>query len=104
MFFDLKFAGAPPRQVGSHSHTAIPCRPSALKTANLHLPQGRSGGDHDFVQGGALLGEPLGEPKSYTQKAVDFEQFRGSAKSIGFYWLVINHAPAATAAKAAGQP
>lgn len=40
---------------------------------------------------------------SYIQKPVDFEQFRDTVKSMGFYWLVINQAPVATAAtKAAG--
>lgn len=41
---------------------------------------------------------------SYIQKPVDFEQFRETVKSMGFYWLVINQAPVATAAaKAAGR-
>lgn len=41
---------------------------------------------------------------SYIQKPVDFEQFRDTVKSMGFYWLVINQAPVATAAaKGAGR-
>ena len=41
---------------------------------------------------------------SYIQKPVDFEQFRETVKSMGFYWLVINQAPVATAvAKGAGR-
>ena len=38
---------------------------------------------------------------SYIQKPVDFEQFRDTVKSMGFYWLVINQAPVATAANTA---
>lgn len=30
---------------------------------------------------------------SYIQKPVDFEQFRGSIKTVGLYWLVVNQAP-----------
>jgi len=30
---------------------------------------------------------------SYIQKPVDFEQFRQTVKSAGFYWLLINLAP-----------
>lgn len=41
---------------------------------------------------------------SYIQKPVDFEQFRETVKNMGFYWLVINQAPIAAAAKSAGQP
>jgi chemotaxis family two-component system response regulator Rcp1 len=33
----------------------------------------------------------------YIQKPVDFEQFRETVKSAGFYWLVINQAPVAKA-------
>lgn len=41
---------------------------------------------------------------SYIQKPVDFEQFRETVKSMGFYWLVINQAPVAVAAsKAVGR-
>jgi len=32
---------------------------------------------------------------SYIQKPVDFEQFRGTVKTIGLYWLVINQPPVA---------
>lgn len=40
---------------------------------------------------------------SYIQKPVDFEQFRETVKSAGFYWLLINQAPVAQpAAKSAG--
>jgi CheY-like chemotaxis protein len=39
---------------------------------------------------------------SYIQKPVDFEQFRETIKSLGFYWLVINQAPVATAVAKAG--
>jgi len=35
---------------------------------------------------------------SYIQKPVDFEQFRETVKSAGFYWLLINQAPVAVAA------
>jgi CheY-like chemotaxis protein len=30
---------------------------------------------------------------SYIQKPVDFEQFRETIKSLGFYWLVVNQQP-----------
>jgi len=30
---------------------------------------------------------------SYIQKPVDFDQFRQVVKSLGLYWLVINHRP-----------
>lgn len=30
---------------------------------------------------------------SYIQKPVDFDQFRNTVKSVGFYWLLINQAP-----------
>lgn len=30
---------------------------------------------------------------SYIQKPVDFEKFRQTIKTLGFYWLVMNHAP-----------
>ena len=30
---------------------------------------------------------------SYIQKPVDFEQFRGSIKQVGLYWLVVNQSP-----------
>jgi two-component system response regulator len=41
---------------------------------------------------------------SYIQKPVDFQQFRNTVKSAGFYWLLINQAPVpATAARGAGQ-
>jgi CheY-like chemotaxis protein len=35
---------------------------------------------------------------SYIQKPVDFEQFRETVKTMGFYWLVINQTPVAIAA------
>jgi two-component system, response regulator len=35
---------------------------------------------------------------SYIQKPVDFEQFRDTVKTVGFYWLLINQAPIANAA------
>ena len=34
---------------------------------------------------------------SYIQKPVDFEQFRGSIKAVGLYWLVVNQGPPAEA-------
>jgi CheY-like chemotaxis protein len=41
---------------------------------------------------------------SYIQKPVDFEKFRDTVKSMGFYWLVINQAPVVTAvSQAAGR-
>lgn len=30
---------------------------------------------------------------SYIQKPVDFEQFRGTVKQLGLYWLVVNEPP-----------
>ncbi len=40
----------------------------------------------------------------YIQKPVDFDQFRDTVKSVGFYWLLINQAPVvAGAAKSAAQ-
>ena len=40
----------------------------------------------------------------YIQKPVDFDQFRASVKTAGFYWLLINQAPVITeAAKVATQ-
>jgi two-component system, response regulator len=30
---------------------------------------------------------------SYIQKPVDFDQFRNTVKSLGMYWLLVNHAP-----------
>ena len=30
---------------------------------------------------------------SYIQKPVDFDQFRSTIKSLGYYWLVVNEAP-----------
>jgi two-component system response regulator len=35
---------------------------------------------------------------SYIQKPVDFDQFRETVKTAGFYWLLINQAPMTTAA------
>jgi two-component system response regulator len=32
---------------------------------------------------------------SYIQKPVDFEQFRGTVKAVGLYWLIINQPPVA---------
>ncbi len=42
---------------------------------------------------------------SYIQKPVDFEQFRETVKSAGFYWLLINQSPLGlpAAAQSAGQ-
>jgi two-component system response regulator len=41
---------------------------------------------------------------SYIQKPVDFDQFRGTVKSLGMYWLVINQPPVVNgASQAAGQ-
>ncbi len=42
---------------------------------------------------------------SYIQKPVDFEQFRETVKTAGFYWLLINQSPVAlpAAAQCAGQ-
>jgi two-component system response regulator len=39
---------------------------------------------------------------SYIQKPVDFDQFRETVKNVGLYWLLINQAPVALAAQAAG--
>ncbi len=36
---------------------------------------------------------------SYTQKPVDFEQFRETVKTIGLYWLIINQPPIAEVSK-----
>jgi CheY-like chemotaxis protein len=33
---------------------------------------------------------------SYIQKPVDFDQFRNTVKTAGFYWLLINQAPVVT--------
>lgn len=30
---------------------------------------------------------------SYIQKPVDFEQFRGTVKTLGMYWMVVNQPP-----------
>jgi two-component system response regulator len=30
---------------------------------------------------------------SFIQKPVDFDQFRGTVKTLGMYWLVVNQAP-----------
>jgi CheY-like chemotaxis protein len=50
-----------------------------------------------------LKGYGLGA-NSYIQKPVDFDQFRDTVKSVGFYWLLINQAPVSTrAAKGAAQ-
>jgi two-component system, response regulator len=49
-----------------------------------------------------LQGYDLGA-NSFIQKPVDFDQFRETVKSAGFYWLLINQAPIAAAAKGAGQ-
>jgi len=43
--------------------------------------------ERDLVQGYQL------GANSYIQKPVDFEQFRQTVKSAGFYWLLINLAP-----------
>lgn len=41
---------------------------------------------------------------SYIQKPVDFEQFRETVKSVGFYWLLVNQIPAPQAtAQGAGR-
>lgn len=32
---------------------------------------------------------------SYIQKPVDFDQFHQTIRQLGFYWLVVNHAPPA---------
>lgn len=43
--------------------------------------------ERDLVQGYGL------GANSYIQKPVDFDQFRNTVKSAGFYWLLINQAP-----------
>jgi len=54
--------------------------------------------ERDVVQGYGL------GANSYIQKPVDFQQFRATVKSAGFYWLLINQPPvAAKTAQAAGQ-
>lgn len=54
--------------------------------------------ERDLVQGYGL------GANSYIQKPVDFEQFRNTVNSVGFYWLLINQAPAsAPVAKSAAQ-
>ena len=54
--------------------------------------------ERDLIQGYGL------GANSYIQKPVDFDQFRNTVKSIGFYWLLINLAPVANeAAKGAAQ-
>jgi CheY-like chemotaxis protein len=54
--------------------------------------------ERDLVQGYGL------GANSYIQKPVDFDQFRNTVKSVGFYWLLINQAPViAGAAKGATQ-
>jgi hypothetical protein len=30
---------------------------------------------------------------SYTQKPVDFDQFRSTVQQLGLYWLVVNQLP-----------
>jgi two-component system response regulator len=51
--------------------------------------------ERDLVQGYGL------GANSYIQKPVDFEQFRETVKSAGFYWLLINQRPVPTAASQA---
>ena len=54
--------------------------------------------ERDLVQGYGL------GANSYIQKPVDFQQFRNTVKSAGFYWLLINQAPVpVTAAQGAGK-
>ena len=54
--------------------------------------------ERDLIQGYGL------GANSYIQKPVDFDQFRETVKTVGFYWLLINQAPIATnASKAAAQ-
>ncbi len=53
--------------------------------------------ERDLIQGYGL------GANSYIQKPVDFDQFRNTVKSVGFYWLLINQAPVANAAKGAAQ-
>ena len=43
--------------------------------------------ERDLVEGYGL------GANSYIQKPVDFDQFRETVKSVGFYWLLINQAP-----------
>lgn len=43
--------------------------------------------ERDLAQGYGL------GANSYIQKPVDFDQFRDTVKSVGFYWLLINQAP-----------
>ena len=51
--------------------------------------------ERDLVQGYCL------GANSFIQKPVDFEQFRNTVKNAGFYWLVINQPPLASAASKA---
>jgi two-component system response regulator len=54
--------------------------------------------ERDLVKGYGL------GANSYIQKPVDFDQFRETVKSVGFYWLLINQAPVmAVAGKGAAQ-
>jgi DNA-binding response OmpR family regulator len=54
--------------------------------------------ERDLVQGYGL------GANSYIQKPVDFDQFRDTVKTAGFYWLVINQAPVPVGvAQAAGK-
>lgn len=54
--------------------------------------------ERDLVKGYGL------GANSYIQKPVDFDQFRETVKSVGFYWLLINQAPVmAGAGKGAAQ-
>ena len=54
--------------------------------------------ERDLVQGYGL------GANSYIQKPVDFDQFRNTVKTVGFYWLLINQAPVTVgAAKGAAQ-
>ena len=34
---------------------------------------------------------------SYIQKPVDFDQFREAVKTVGYYWLLVNHPPVPSA-------
>jgi two-component system, response regulator len=53
--------------------------------------------ERDLIQGYGL------GANSYIQKPVDFDQFRNTVKTAGFYWLLINQAPVvAGAGKGAG--
>ncbi len=47
--------------------------------------------ERDLVQGYSL------GANSYIQKPVDFDQFQATIKQLGFYWLLVNHAPPAAA-------